>query len=90
MSVYGTVAVALNRYFEMTEKLQQRSEWLKNGKLHCLLVVVISVVFNFSRWFELEYVVEYKNENVSSIYEFGNVTLRVIEQRKIIVSFTLH
>ena len=77
-SVYGTIAVALNRYLEMTEKCRN-TEWMKNGKLHCLLVVIISVVFNFTRWFELEYVVEKIGEDFSNMTETGNnVTLKVM------------
>lgn len=78
-SVYGTVAVALNRYFEMTEKFTNRPEWMKNGKLHCLLVVVISVVFNFSRFFELESVIDYEDE--TSLWSPHNVTLRATNLR---------
>ena len=79
-SVYGTIAVALNRYLEMTEKCRN-TEWMKNGKLHCLLVVIISVVFNFTRWFELEYVVEKIGEDFSNMTETGNnVTLKVMLQ----------
>ena len=29
--------------------------WLENGVVQCGLVLVFSVAFNFSRWFELEY-----------------------------------
>ena len=53
-SVYGTVAVALNRYIEMTDSFK---DWkmVRNGKFLCLMVVIIAAVFNASRWFELEY-----------------------------------
>ena len=58
-SVYGTVAVAINRYMEMTDGVippNPKHEWMKNGKLQCLLVLVISITFNFIRYFELEYI----------------------------------
>ena len=63
-SVYGTVAVALNRYLEMTEKFKDR-KWLKNGKIHCLAVLLFSILFNFTRWFELEFVQENGGKNVT-------------------------
>ena len=55
-SVYGTVAVAMNRYIEMSNSFK---EWkmLRNGKFLCVMVIIISVLFNASRWFELEYVI---------------------------------
>ena len=55
-SVYGTVAVAMNRYIEMSNSFKEL-KILRNGKFLCFLVVVISVLFNASRWFELEYVI---------------------------------
>ena len=68
----------MNRYLEMTDRLKNRGEWLKNGKLHCLLVVIISVTFNFTRWFEFETVFE-KVDDETSFNETvkGNVTLQV-------------
>ena len=54
-SVYATVAVAINRYVEMSPSLSLPPR-LENGVVQSLFVAVFSVVFNITRWFELEYV----------------------------------
>ena len=74
-SVYGTVAVALNRYIEMTDSFK---DWkmVRNGKFLCLMVVIIAAVFNASRWFELEYeMVSYGSSNPNNV---SNLTLETI------------
>ena len=72
-SVYGTVAVALNRYIEMTDSFK---DWkmVRNGKFLCLMVVIIAAVFNASRWFELEY----EMVSFSSSNNVSNLTLETI------------
>ena len=73
-SVYGTVAVALNRYIEMTDSFK---EWkiMRNGKFLCLMVVIIAAVFNASRWFELEYVFVSQSKNESTISNLTQETI---------------
>ena len=85
-SVYGTVAVAMNRYIEMTNSFK---EWkiVRNGKFLCLMVIIISVVFNASRWFELEYIVVSQNDSTSSNLTSlevinSSVTLKVRHEQK--------
>ena len=61
-SVYTTVTVALDRYFELSGILKNHP-WVKNGKVQCLSVFIFSVLFNFTRWFEFEYVYVYDIQN---------------------------
>ena len=64
-SVYATVAVAMNRYIEMTDGLKHK-KWLKSGKIQCIFVFVFSVLFNLSRWFELEFVVSSRASSINA------------------------
>ena len=65
-SVYATVAVAFDRYVEMTDGLSTY-KWLKNGIVQCLIILAFSIIFNITRWFELEYVNYYQMENSTNI-----------------------
>ena len=79
-SVYTTVTVALDRYFELSGILKNHL-WVKNGKLQCLSVFIFSVLFNFTRWFEFEYVYVYDIQNSTTNAEVGinvsTLTLKV-------------
>ena len=79
-SVYTTVTVALDRYFELSGILKNHP-WVKNGKVQCLIVLIFSVLFNFTRWFELEYHMGYDIQN-STTTEVGinvsTLTLKVL------------
>ena len=79
-SVYTTVTVALDRYFELSGILKNHP-WVKNGRVQCSIVFIFSVLFNFTRWFELEYHIGYDIQNSTSTEEIGinvsSVTLKV-------------
>ena len=74
------MTVALDRYFELSGILKNHS-WVKNGRVQCSIVFIFSVLFNFTRWFELEYHIGYDIQNSTSTEEVGinvsSVTLKV-------------
>ena len=76
-SVYATVAVAFDRYVEMTDGLSTY-KWLKNGIVQCLIILVFSIIFNITRWFELEHVNYFKMENATNI--LANDTEEIMEK----------
>ena len=78
-SVYTTVAVAIDRYVEMTDSLR-KYKWLKNGKIHCFVVVIFSIIFNISRWFELEYVYHFEPTNITSTNQSNEVVTKNISK----------
>ena len=78
-SVYTTVAVAIDRYIEMTDSLRKH-KWLKNGKIHCFVVAIFSIIFNISRWFELEYVYHFEPTNVTNTNQSNEVVTKNISK----------
>ena len=85
-SVYTTVTVALDRYFELSGILKNHL-WVKNGKLQCLSVFIFSVLFNFTRWFEFEYVYVYDIQNSTTNAEVGiNVSTLTLKVCRVIGS----
>lgn len=53
-SVYATVAVAINRFVEMSPRVSFPF-WLESGKVQSVIVFVFSIIFNLSRWCEFEF-----------------------------------
>ena len=88
-SVYATVAVAINRYVELSPTLSL-PYWLDNGKTQSCFVFFFSLVFNFPRLFELKYVHQNLERNVTredGSFEIMNETVLAIEPTDLRKSF---
>ena len=64
-SVYATVAVAVNRYVDLSPDLRF-PYWLDDGNVQSLIVLVFSVAFNLSRWFEFQWSWKVVEKNVTN------------------------
>ena len=54
---------------------------MENGRVQCVLVLLFSILFNISRWFELEY--EYGVSEVNITAEDG--VMRRINQTRVVL-----
>ncbi|CAB4061007.1 unnamed protein product [Lepeophtheirus salmonis] len=79
-SVYSTVAVALNRFIEMSPNLSMPKSCEK-GSFQNSFILIFSIIFNFSRWFELQTAFDYEERNSTfpngSIYFFNESIIQV-------------